>query len=71
MNFELETIKKVVDYIEENLNDELNLDKIAEKAGYSKFHLHRIFSKIVGETIHNKIIRKNGPYKSDSLKMAA
>ena len=29
MNFELETIKKVVDYIEENLNDELNLDKIA------------------------------------------
>ena len=40
MNFELETIKKVVDYIEENLNDELNLDKIAEKAGYSKFHLH-------------------------------
>lgn len=58
MNFELETIKKVVDYIEENLNDELNLDKIAEKAGYSKFHLHRIFSKIVGETIHKYIQKR-------------
>ncbi|CAI3206288.1 AraC family transcriptional regulator [Clostridium neonatale] len=58
MNFELETIKKVVDYIEENLNYELNLDKIAEKAGYSKFHLHRIFSKIVGETIHKYIQKR-------------
>ena len=58
MNFELETIKKVVDYIEENLNDELNLDKIAEKAGYSKFHLHRILSKIVGETIHKYIQKR-------------
>lgn len=58
MNFELETIKKVVDYIEENLNNELSLDKIAEKAGYSKFHLHRIFSKIVGETIHKYIQKR-------------
>lgn len=58
MNFELETIQKVVDYIEENLNNELSLDKIAEKAGYSKFHLHRIFSKIVGETIHKYIQKR-------------
>lgn len=58
MNFELETIKKVVDYIEENLNDELSLDKIAEKSGYSKFHMHRLFSKIVGETIHKYIQKR-------------
>jgi len=58
MNFELETIKKVVEYIEENLNNELSLDKIAKKSGYSKFHLHRIFSKIVGETIHKYIQKR-------------
>lgn len=58
MNFELEIVKSVIDYIEKNLDDELNLDNIAEKAGYSKFHLNRIFSKIVGETIYKYIQKR-------------
>ncbi|MFR1905025.1 MAG: hypothetical protein ACLS28_04210 [Clostridium neonatale] len=45
MNFELETIKKVVDYIEENLNDELNLDKIAEKLDIQNFICIEFFQK--------------------------
>lgn len=47
-----DVIKKVVDYIEENLEEEINLDKIAKNAGYSKFYLNRVFTEQTGLTIH-------------------
>lgn len=48
-------IMAVVDYIENNLNDKLTLDKIAERVGYSKFHLNRLFSENTGYTIYKYI----------------
>lgn len=45
----------VTDYIEKNLNRELNLDQVAEHAGYSKFYLNRCFQKEVGCTIYKYI----------------
>lgn len=45
-------VKKVIDYIENNLEKEINLEKIAEHAGYSKFHLNRIFTQETGSTIY-------------------
>jgi AraC-like DNA-binding protein len=48
-------ILKTVEYIEENLEKDLNLDTISEKIGYSKFHLNRIFSETVGCTIYKYI----------------
>lgn len=50
-----EIIKKVLDYIEDNLDGKLDLDKIAQEAGYSKFHLTRVFSEEVGCTIYKYI----------------
>ena len=41
-------VKKVIDYIEDNLENEIDLDKIAENIGYSKFHLNRIFTEETG-----------------------
>ena len=46
------TVRKVIDYIEEHLEEELNLEQIAEHAGYSRFHLNRIFMEETGGTIH-------------------
>lgn len=37
-----------VDYIEGHLDRELNLDILAKAARYSKYHLHRIFTDLVG-----------------------
>lgn len=53
-------ISKVIDFIEEHLTAEenLDLDKIADIANYSKFHLHRMFSNIVGCTIHQYIQKR-------------
>lgn len=48
-------IAKVVDYIEDNLDDSLTLDSIAKRVGYSKFHLNRLFSQNTGRTIHKYI----------------
>lgn len=47
-----------ITYIEENLSEPLSLKIIAEKAHFSTFHFHRLFKIIVGETVHNFIIRK-------------
>ncbi len=45
-------------YIEENLQHKLLLQDIAEKAHFSPFHFHRLFSVVVGETLNNFISRK-------------
>ncbi|HEX3039384.1 MAG TPA: AraC family transcriptional regulator [Caproiciproducens sp.] len=51
-------IQKITDYIENHLSEELDLDRVADIAGYSKFHLNRIFSEITGCTIHRYIQRR-------------
>lgn len=50
-----DAVKKVLDYIEDHLEGRLNLDEIAKVAGYSKFHLNRVFSDHVGCTIYKYI----------------
>ena len=55
MKENLETVNKVKDYIDSHLSEELKLDQLAEYAGYSKFHLCRIFSEEAGMTIHQYI----------------
>ncbi len=51
-------IRKVLDYIENHLQDNLRLETIANVGHYSLFYFHRIFKSIVGETIQDFIIRK-------------
>ena len=43
-------IQKTIDYIEMNLHEELSLESVAQFAGFSKYHYHRIFQKEVGVT---------------------
>ncbi|MBD5499873.1 MAG: helix-turn-helix transcriptional regulator [Lachnospiraceae bacterium] len=52
MKDQKEVIKKVVDYIERNLEEEINLDNISKNIGYSKFHLNRVFTEQTGITIY-------------------
>ncbi len=48
-------VLKTLEYIEDNLEKDLNLEEISEKMYYSKFHLNRIFSEKVGCTIYKYI----------------
>ena len=58
MKTNLETIREVVEYIDTHLEERLDLDSLCKVAGYSKYHLGRIFSSIVGFSIHTYIQRR-------------
>lgn len=47
-----ETARRVIEYIEANLDKEIDLDAISRDVGYSKHHLNRIFTEETGSTIH-------------------
>ncbi|CAA9197378.1 AraC family transcriptional regulator [Flavobacterium collinsii] len=48
-------INKSIDYIKENLQEELSLEKLADLSNFSKFHFHRIFKSVTGTTINEFI----------------
>lgn len=52
MKDQKEVIKKVIDYIEQNIEKEISLDNISKSIGYSKFHLNRVFAEQTGITIY-------------------
>lgn len=53
----LKRLNRVIDYIDENLQEDLNLATVSAIANFSPFHFHRIFSAITGETLNNYINR--------------
>jgi AraC family transcriptional regulator len=54
----IKRINNVLLFIDQNLDQELNLETIAKIGNYSPFHLHRIFKAITNETINEYITRK-------------
>ena len=52
MKHQKEVVKKVIDYIEKNLEKEIDLDNISKNVGYSKFYLNRIFTEYTGITMY-------------------
>ncbi|BCN29474.1 helix-turn-helix transcriptional regulator [Anaeromicropila herbilytica] len=60
-------ITEIQDYIDKHLEEELNLNCIAEKVGYSKYHLSRIFAKEVGCTMHQYIKNKRLDHAANCL----
>ncbi len=53
----IQSIYKVIFYIEQNYNDDLTLEELSFVAGFSKYHFHRIFKSIVGENLSDFIRR--------------
>ncbi len=51
-------IEKVIDFIEEHLDNKLDLETLATASHYSKYHLHRKFTDTVGMTIHDYVSRR-------------
>ncbi len=51
-------VSQAISFIENNLNEKLELETVAVALHYSKFHLHRLFTKTVGLTIHEYAQRR-------------
>jgi AraC family transcriptional regulator len=54
----LNRINDSLEFINDNLDKELNLSIIARIGLYSPFHFHRLFSAVTGETPNQYILRK-------------
>jgi AraC family transcriptional regulator len=52
-----QSVYRAVKHIEENSDKNLTLDDLAKVAGFSKYHFHRIFKFIVGESVGDYIRR--------------
>lgn len=50
-------INRVLDHVDAHLGDDLTLDGLADVACFSRFHFHRIFSAMVGETVGDYLKR--------------
>ncbi len=61
-----ENIAAILDYINENISDELSIDNLAISFYMSKYYLMHEFKRQTGYTIHNYIIQKR-LIMSDSL----
>ena len=47
MNY-INKLKRAIDYIEENLDKNINFEIVAKEVGMSAFYFHRIFSAVIG-----------------------
>ena len=50
-------MNRVLDYIGEHLDEELSLARLSEVGCFSRFHFHRIFQAVTGETLNNHVRR--------------
>ena len=48
---------RVLEHIDQHLDEALNLEMLAEVAHFSSFHFHRLFSAWMGETLDRGVAR--------------
>lgn len=48
-------MQRVLDYIDQHLDDDLDLDVLSSVAAFSKFHFHRQFSTTFGLSVHRYV----------------
>lgn len=58
MSYHFESVLKGINFIEDNLKEEINISDIASKTGFSKFHFIRIFKSISKDTIFEYIRKR-------------
>lgn len=51
-------IQKVLDYVEENLDQQLSIAELAEVAGVSAYHFARIFRRATSRSLHQYVVER-------------
>lgn len=54
----LQLVEKILYYIDAHISEEIGIGHLAEKFGYSSFHLHRIFSAVMEQTMMEYIRKR-------------
>jgi len=63
----IEIIQNSIDYIEENLKEELTVESIAKLTGFSTYHYYRLFNAYVGMPVMQYIRRRRLLYGINEL----
>lgn len=58
----IELIQQTIDAIDENIREDITVDKLASKAGFSTYHYYRIFSSFVGFSVMEYVTRRKLQY---------
>ncbi|MCP3027838.1 AraC family transcriptional regulator [Halobacillus sp. A5] len=53
-----DSIQRALDYIEENMQEQLKLEELAEASCFSPFHFHRVFQAMVGEPVMDYVRKR-------------
>jgi len=53
----VQAVNSVIDYVEENISEELKLEKLSKVSGFSVYHFHRIFQAFMNESLGSYIKR--------------
>lgn len=59
---------RVVQHIHEHLDQEINLDELADLSHFSSYHFHRIFRALIGEPVHQYVRRLRLEFAAVRLK---
>lgn len=63
------SLRRVADYINAHLAEELDLASIAAVTAYSPYHLARLFKRATGQTLHQYVIARRVAVAKDLLAM--
>lgn len=64
---QLSPLERAIEYIEEHLNENINLTDVSREIGYSYYHMTRLFSSALGETVGRYINRRRLYNASEKL----
>lgn len=64
-------ISDLIAWIEKNLEQPLSIDHVAEKSGYSKWHLQRMFKKVTGQILGTYIRNRRLSHAALALKLTS
>jgi AraC-like DNA-binding protein len=70
MNLPHDTYQRIITakiYIDENFHESIDLEGISQQAFFSRFHFHRLFTKIYRRTPHQYLTRKRIEKAKDML----
>lgn len=60
-------VEIALDYIDRNIATDLSLNTIANVAGFSPYHFHRIFHAITGKRLHSYILERRLGFCANQL----
>jgi AraC family transcriptional regulator, mar-sox-rob regulon activator len=64
-------ISDLIVWIEKNLEQPLSIDYVAQKSGYSKWHLQRMFKEVTGQVLGTYIRHRRLTYAALALRMTS